>query len=189
MEEAIKLFKALSDGSRVKILVSLMETPMYVELLAERLELTASTVSFHLKKLEEVGLVQKHKDQYYIVYEICRDVLDQSLASLIKPSESGTTIEDEREAAYRKKVIDTFFKFNKLKTIPVQRKKRMIILEKMVESFAMNRDYTEKEVNIIIADFHDDFATLRREFINERLMTRENGVYRRTSDGGSVSSS
>jgi len=180
MEDAVKLFKALSDHSRVKILISLMESPMYVELLSERLELTASTVSFHLKKLEEVGLVQKHKDQYYIIYEICPDILEQSLALLIKPKTTGMTIEDEREALYRKKVLDTFFKFNKLKTIPVQRKKRLIILEKMLESFALDRDYTEKEVNLIIADYHDDFATLRREFINERLMTRENGIYKRT---------
>ncbi len=177
MEESIKLFKALSDNSRLRILTSLMEAPMYVELLAERLELTASTVSFHLKKLEEVGLVSKEKEQYYIVYRINREVLDQSLSSLVKPDAKNTQLEDDREAAYEKKIIETFFKFGKLKSIPVQRKKRLVILKKMVESFAHNQTYTEKEVNLIIANFHDDFATLRREFINEKLMSRENGVY------------
>ena len=179
MENSVKLFKALSDASRIKILVTLLDSPMYVELLAERLELTASTVSFHLKKLEEVGLVTKHKDQYYIIYEIYRPVLEQSIASLITANAKEQTLEDAREEAYRKKVIDTFFKFNALKSIPVQRKKRRIILEKMLESFEIDRNYTEKEVNSIISTFHEDFATLRREFINEQLMARENGIYRR----------
>lgn len=179
MEDSIKLFKALSDASRVKILNSLIDAPKYVELLAERLELTPSTVSFHLKKLEEVGLVTKHKDQYYIIYEICNETLNQTLESLLKSTHSQVAIEDARELEYRQKVINNFFKFDKLKTIPVQRKKRLIILEKIVESFNFNKSYTEKEVNLIIADIHDDFATLRRELINEKLMQRENGIYQR----------
>lgn len=181
MEESLKLFKALSDASRVRIIKSLKESPKYVELISERLNLTPSTVSFHLKKLEEVGLVSKHKDQYYIVYTLCEDLLKRSLSDFIGDDVNSTqSLEDIREAEYRKKVIDTFFKFNKLKSIPVQRKKRLIILEKMVEAFDLNKSYSEKEVNLIIADFHDDFATLRREFINEKLMTRENGIYKRT---------
>lgn len=178
MENNIKLFKALSDASRIKLLINLMEAPMYVELLAERLELSASTVSFHLKKLEDAGLVKKHKDQYYIVYEICTEVFDQKLSDLIQPQVQDE--ENARELIYRQKIIDSFFKFGKLKSIPVQRKKRLIILEKLVEAFEPGKSYTEKEVNLIIADFHDDFATLRREFIIEKLMTRENGIYIRS---------
>lgn len=179
MEESVKLFKALADSSRLRILTSLMESPMYVELLAERLELSASTVSFHLKKLEDIGLVSKEKDQYYLIYRINKEILEQSLSSLVKPDVQVAQLEDDREEAYKKKIIETFYKFGKLKSIPVQRKKRLVILEKLVESFTYDRTYTEKEVNLIIADFHDDFATLRRELINEKLMTRENGIYQR----------
>ncbi len=177
IEEQVKLFKALSDGSRLRIVASLMEAPNYVELLAERLELAASTVSFHLKKLEEVGLVTKQKDQYYIMYTLNAEILEKPLSSWIGASQSATNQEDEREVAYRQKILDSFFKFNKLKSIPVQRKKRLIVLEHMLLAFEMKKQYTEKEVNLIIADFHDDFATLRREFINEKLMARENGQY------------
>lgn len=179
MENSIKLFKALSDASRIKILGSLMESPMYVELLAERLELSPSTVSFHLKKLEEVGLVRKHKEQYYIVYEICAEVLDQKISNLVQPQLKLQDEENAREQAYRQKIIETFFKFGKLKSIPVQRKKRLVILEHLVACFKYDETYTEKEVNLAIADFHDDFATLRRELIVEKLMTRENGIYKR----------
>ena len=47
--EAIMLFKCLSDKSRLHLLKALAMEDMYVERLAERLDLSASTVSFHLK--------------------------------------------------------------------------------------------------------------------------------------------
>ena len=49
--DAINLFKCLADKSRLQILKSLAVEDMYVERLAERLGLTPSTISFHLKKL------------------------------------------------------------------------------------------------------------------------------------------
>lgn len=179
IDQAVQLFKALSDGSRLKILATLLDEPKYVEIIAERLELAPSTVSFHLKKLEDAGLVFKEKDQYYMQYSIKKELLNLPLSHWIGETHSTSNDEDKREEAYRQKVIDTFFKYNQLKSIPVQRKKRLIVLEHMVQSFEMGKSYTEREVNIIIADYHDDFATLRREMINERLMSRENGIYQR----------
>lgn len=177
MEQTIKVFKALSDASRLKILVSLLDAPKYVELIAERSDLSASTVSFHLKKLEEAGLVTKEKDQYYIVYSIVEPMLDKNLRSLISVDEITTDNETHREEAYKQKILQTFFEFGKLKSIPVQRKKRLVILEKLVESFAHGQSYSEKEVNLILAQFNEDFATLRRELINEKLMSRDNNIY------------
>ena len=55
--EAISLFKCLADKSRLQILKSLAVGDMYVERLAERLGLTPSTISFHLKKLSDAGAV------------------------------------------------------------------------------------------------------------------------------------
>lgn len=179
IEITVKLFKALADGSRLRILSALLDTPKYVEIIAERLELAPSTVSFHLKKLEDAGLVEKEKEQYYIVYSVKKDLLSLPLSYWIGQTHSTTDVEAEREAAYTQKVIETFFKYGRLKSIPVQRKKRLIILKKLVEAFEYNRTYNEREVNICIADFHEDFATLRRELINEKLLIRENGIYQR----------
>ena len=60
--QAIQLFKCLADKSRVQILKSLMIEEMYVERLAQRLNLTPATISFHLKKLEDVGAVASKKE-------------------------------------------------------------------------------------------------------------------------------
>jgi len=173
----VLIFKCLADNSRLRIISNLMETPMYVELLAERLDLTPSTISFHLKKLEEAGLVYSTKEQYYVLYNINAQVLESTLKDFIKPDSGEKQLQREREENYRQKVIEAFFEYGKLKAIPVQRKKRRIVLEEIVKSFDAGRVYTEKEVNIIIADFHDDFCTIRREMISENLMSREKGMY------------
>ncbi len=177
-EGNIILFKALSDASRLKIINNLMEQDSYVELLAERLDLAASTVSFHLKKLEKAGLVTSRKEQYYTMYSLNRELLNRSIRELIGSSKT-VSAEEERQQMYREKVIKNFMVYGKLKSIPVQRKKRRIILEEILKEFTVNRTYTEKEVNEIIKVYHDDFCTLRREFIMEKLLKRENGIYQR----------
>ena len=155
--DAIKLFKCLADKSRLQILKSLLNEDMYVERLAERLGLTPPTISFHLKKLEDAGAVKSYKDQYYTMYSICRDVFMTNIIDIISEQSAEADEQNEREEAYRKKVIDAFMEYGKLKSIPAQRKKKRIILELIAEKFEPGRHYTEREVNIIIADFNDDF--------------------------------
>lgn len=175
--EAIALFKALADKSRLQILKSLAMEDMYVERLAQRLDLTPATISFHLKKLSQAGAVSSYKSQYYTMYALNREVLNTGILELILEKSDESDTQAQRDAAYRQKVIDSFFEYGKLKSIPVQRKKERIILELIAEQFAFDRTYTEREVNLIIADFHDDFCTLRRDMIAEKLLDRENGTY------------
>jgi hypothetical protein len=51
----------------------------------------------------------------------------------------------------------------------------MVILEWLIDEFEKGVQYSEKEVNQIIARHHPDHTTLRREFIMNRLMEREGG--------------
>lgn len=179
-DQQLLLFKCLADASRIKIINHLYKGPMYVELLAEVLDLKPATISFHLKKLEEAGLVTSEKQQYYMVYSLNKSILEQRLDDLIVVDEID--VEKEREEQYRQKVIHRFFEYGKLKNIPVQQKKQRIILEEIANLFEIGKVYSEKEVNLIIADVHDDFCTLRRALISEKLMTRENGNYQLLGD-------
>lgn len=176
---SLEIFKCLSDNSRLRIINSLMIEPMYVELLAERLGLSTSTVSFHLKKLMDANIVSCRKEQYYAIYSLNEEILSMNLRDLVKDNGKEEEMLNQREEKYKEKVIESFFKYNKLKEIPVQRKKKQIVLEKIVESFERDRAYTEKEVNLIIADFHDDFCTIRRDLVGFNLMERKDGIYKR----------
>lgn len=176
-KSTIQVLKALADRSRLLIVNSLMERPRYVEELAERLGLAPSTISFHLKKLEEAGLVVSAKEQYYVVYSLKRDLLDRPLTDLLALEEKDRKPQTDRMEQYRQKVLKSFFRYGKLSKIPVQRKKRQIILEEIARRFETGRKYPEREVNLIIADFHDDFCTIRRDMIASKIMSRERGVY------------
>jgi len=178
--EAIKLFKCLADKSRLQILKSLSLEDMYVERLAERLGLTPATISFHLKKLADAGAVTSYRNQYYVMYSLKKEVFLARILDIIQEESDEAAIQARRDEEYRQKVIDSFFEYGKLRAIPAQRKKERIILEEIVKAFEPGRIYTEREVNIIIADFHDDFCTIRRDMIAEKLMDRENGKYWRT---------
>jgi hypothetical protein len=69
-----------------------------------------------------------------------------------------------------------------LKVIPRKRSRKMLVLHWLVERFERGRDYTEADVNRMIGEVHDDFATLRRELFDAHLMNRENGIYRRADE-------
>lgn len=178
-EEALALFKCLADKSRLQILKSLAQEDMYVEQLAQRLELTPPTVSFHLKKLLNAGAVRCYKSQYYMMYSLEKEVFDARMLDIIATRSEQADVQQARDDAYRQKVLKSFFEYGKLKSIPSQRKKERMVLEKIVEAFEYDREYPEREVNLILADYYDDFCTLRRDLVAENLLTRDHGIYRR----------
>ena len=184
--EAISLFKCLADKSRLQILKSLAIEDMYVERLAERLGITAPTVSFHLKKLADAGAVTSYKSQYYMMYSLNKEIFETSILEIIREKSDEADLQARRDAEYRQKVINAFFEYGRLKAIPAQRKKKRIALEVIVEAFEYDRIYTEREVNIIIADYHDDFCTLRRDLVGEELLARDNRGYWRVKPEGTA---
>lgn len=175
--EAIQLFKCLADKSRLQILKSLAIEDMYVERLAERLGLTPPTISFHLKKLADVGAVRSYKTQYYTMYSLCQDIFTSRIIDIIKEESDEAKLQERRELEYRERVLAAYFEYGKLKLIPAQRKKKHIIYEEIAKKFEAGRIYSEREVNIIIADYHDDFCTIRRDMISDKILARDEKGY------------
>ncbi len=179
LEARADLFKALGHPVRLLILNLIRLAPRHGEELAAILGLTPATISHHLTRLAEAGLIEGRRDQYYQIYSLLAEVFRRTLGEVVSVPQQGLTKRVE-EDAYRAKVLDTFLRHGRLKQIPGQMKKRQIILAKLVEEFEPERDYTEMEVNRILVEFHEDVATLRREMIGFRLMKRAGGIYRRT---------
>ena len=175
--DAIKLFKCLADKSRLQILKSLAQEDMYVERLAERLGLTPATISFHMKKLEDAGAVTSRKEQYYTMYSLKEDVFLARIIDIIREESDEAAQQAKRDEEYRNKVLAAFFQYGKLKSIPSQRKKERICLEEIAKGFEIGREYDEKDVNEIIGQVFDDYCTLRRDMISEKIMTRQGTTY------------
>ena len=78
-----RLGRAMADGSRSRILVSLLEKPGYPAELAEELELTRTNVSNHLACLRGCGLVVAEPEGRRTRYVIADPHLAQALAGLV----------------------------------------------------------------------------------------------------------
>ncbi len=180
-QKVLSFFKALSDESRLKIIGALASDDRSVEELATLLALRAPTVSHHLAKLKEVGLVDMRSEQTTHIYRLNMS----EMRSLVKRVLALDTIEtfgqDVVSDAWERKILGDFFEGDRLKEIPASRKKREVILRWLVDRFEEDRRYSEKEVNAIIGKHHPDFATLRRELIGAHLLAREASVYWRSS--------
>ena len=173
-----QLFRALGHPARLVILNLLRKQPRHGEELAVILNLQPATISHHLAQLSAAGLVVSQRDQYYQTYSLVSEALDRNLGDLIAFSTPGLTAGAE-EDAYETKVLRTFVQCGRLVSIPVQRKKRQVILAFLAERFEPGRAYTELQVNQVLVEFHEDVATLRRELVSYGHLAREHGVYRR----------
>jgi ArsR family transcriptional regulator len=70
MKSFIRVMKALSDPSRVKVVKMLQHKEMCVCEIKAALGLAQPTVSKHLKVLEDAGLVQSKKDGLWVNYSL-----------------------------------------------------------------------------------------------------------------------
>ena len=176
-DEMLTFFKAMADANRLKILGLLSQEDLTVEQISEMVSLRPSTVSHHLSKLSDVGLVSAKASSYYNIYHLENRVLEQKAKVLLSEETLPTMAADIDRNAYDLKVItDYSTPDGHLKTIPSQRKKLDVILRHISRSFTHGIIYSENEVNQILKEFHADTASLRRELIST-------GALKRSPDG------
>src|SRR5512147_530662 len=175
-DEVVTFFKALADANRLKIVGLLAQHAYSVEELATLLNLKASTVSHHLAKLAELGLVTARADSYYNVYQLDEKALETKSRSLFSQENLKASVSDVDMEAYDSKVVGDYTrKDGSLKTIPAQRKKLEAVLRYVARAFKVGKRYSEKQVNEILRGYHEDTASLRRELVGSGLMQREGG--------------
>lgn len=187
-EELIAAFKALADKSRLRIVGLLAGGHwMAVEDLAAALALTPGTVVHHLNRLRAAGLVESRPRPPYVEYSLRIGRLAELGGRLDKIERDVRATGDEEAAAAtpdwasakEARVIRAFFEGDRLLSIPAQHAKRLVILRYLADTvFEADRDYPEKDVNMILALRHPDVASLRRYLVDEGFMTRASAIYR-----------
>jgi len=83
MKAFLKVMKALSDPSRVKIMKMLQRKVMCVCEIQAALGIAQSTASKHLQILEDSGLITYHKDGLWVNYALADGSQSPFAASLI----------------------------------------------------------------------------------------------------------
>jgi DNA-binding HxlR family transcriptional regulator len=177
-------FKTLADENRLRMIAYLGERERNVGELAELLDLSEPTVSHHLSRLREAGLVNMRAAGNQRVYRLDErnlKKLSQRLSDLEhiqveKEVESDNAWIDALDLAEEdRKVLRDYMLNRRLKHIPVKRGKLLAVLRWLAGHFEPGRKYTEREVNAIIAQYHEDYARLRRELIDFGFLRRERG--------------
>lgn len=179
-ETLLQFFKALANENRLRILGILANRECGVGELAALLGLKEPTVSHHLGKLKEPGLVDMRVEGNDHLYRLNAKALEAMSKDVFTSEKMAALVNDVEYDAWERKVLSNFLERDRIKTIPTGYKKRLVVLKWLVSQFVMDVRYPETEVNAIVKRYHSDYCTLRREFVMNGLMDRENGVYWRT---------
>lgn len=182
LDKVVAYHKALADPTRVKMLILLAEGERNGQVLAEKLSVTPATITHHAAKLREASLINERREKNTIYFSLNDYFLKNNAAAAInliyRGADGGIGMLNEEQKRLRDSVIRNFFsKEGKLKNIPSQLKKKLIILEHMMTNLEAGRSYSEKEINEFIKAYHEDFATIRREFIMHQFLFREKEIY------------
>ncbi|WP_017815015.1 DUF2087 domain-containing protein [Paenibacillus shenyangensis] len=182
LDKVVAYHKALADPTRIKMLILLAEGELNGQALAEKLHVTPATITHHATKLREASLINERRDKNTIYFSLDNYFIKNNALAAVRliyrTVEGGQPIMDDNQKNMAASIIRNFIgKDGRLKSIPAQLKKKLIVLEHLVSQLEPGRKYEEKEINEFIKSFHEDFATIRREFIMHQFMSREDQVY------------
>lgn len=76
MNDIVQIFKALSDETRLRILIILSRKRICAKGIARHLGISEASVSQHLKILRESGIITGMKMGYYVHYSLQESALD-----------------------------------------------------------------------------------------------------------------
>lgn len=99
-------FKALSDPVRREILNMLRDGRRSAGEIAEQFDMTAATVSYHLKQLKNAGLIYETKEKNFIFYSLNTSVFEEIMmwtAQFISPKADKA---DDKEVGGNEKISE-----------------------------------------------------------------------------------
>lgn len=188
----LRFFKAVADETRLQIIGLLSTKELRVSDLAAELGLTEPTVSHHIGKLREVGLLNLRTEGTNRWYTLNTEMFGRMTRFVEQVTSGEWAAQRERhEAAKRdmawidaiplelteaeRKVFADYFIGRRLKQIPTKYTKLLVILRWLATLFEPGRSYSEVEVNAVLKPINEDYARLRRELVEQGFLAREGG--------------
>jgi DNA-binding HxlR family transcriptional regulator len=179
------MFKALADDSRYQIFRALLGGEVNVGSMAERVGLSEPTVSHHLTRLREVGLVTLRMDgnqRFYRINEEGVARLKKLVEAIDMPdAQAGPEADDRWIDALDwpeedRRVLHEHTSGGHITTLPRKLKKLVVVLRWVAALFQPGTTYSEQDVNAIIRQVYAaDYVGLRRELVDMGYLRREKG--------------
>jgi predicted transcriptional regulator len=183
----IDFLKVLADESRLNLLRILNEGELTVGDLAQKINLGEPTVSHHLTRLREVGLVTLRMAGNQRYYRVNDNGLKRfkNMAQEIEQKtpfhEPAVTTDDAWINALEwtesdKKILREHITGRQISFLPSKQKKLIVLLRWLATLFDLDRLYTENEINLILKTvYEEDYISLRRDLIDFGYLRRERG--------------
>ncbi len=188
-EQTLRMLKALADESRLALLWLLRDSERTVGDLAEGVNLGEPTVSHHLARLREVGLVTLRmagNQRFYRINESGLATFKRLAAEIeqLRPAPERAPSDDRWIAALGwsvedQQVLREYTSSGQLTRMPNRQKKQrhlIVVLRWLASLFQADRLYSEGEVNAILkAVYEEDHVSLRRDLVDFGYLRRERG--------------
>jgi hypothetical protein len=168
-----QVLSALASEQRLRVLAALvLAGPATAEDLATSLG-GSEDLGRALLRLADAGLVSEGGDGTWRA-EPATLAAAARLASRLRADPDPTELGASPQQAV---VLRAYLRNGRLRSIPVQRTKRRVVLDWISQQFEPGRVYSEEEVNRILGRYHSDHAALRRYLVDEEFMDRRHGTY------------
>lgn len=175
-DSLLTFLKLLADSTRLNILGLLAQEPRSVDELAAMLDLSASTVSHHLTRLQKAGLVAAKAQQYYHIYALNPEAIQRHTAHLTPEhlAQRIHTSETVDEDAYTRQVLARWVHQDRLQGLPSQVQHRRTVLAWLVEKFEPDKRYDEDQVWELLEQWciPADTTDVYRALVDANLLAR-----------------
>jgi hypothetical protein len=167
--EILSFVKAMASAERLRVIGALVRGRATQSEIAEQLHLPLRDIFNHLSFLAHVGVVSETDG----VYDLNEKAIESLARGQFQGKRPSYVAKDDQEDDVRKVLKNFLNPDGTLKQIPLMSNKLLIVLNFIVDAFAFDTNYAEKEVNTILRRFHIDTAALRRYLVDYGLMARE----------------
>jgi DNA-binding HxlR family transcriptional regulator len=176
LQPLMALATALLDTDRLRIAGLLAGGPANPMQLEQATGISHRDLLRHLDSLQNFGIVKlqdpaPRDPDHYSPYELNAATFKAARQAMGKYKGVRKRPTDSRELT-----LETFMPDGKLTAFPLKQAQLIVILDTVAARFEADKQYSEREINMILADITDDFATLRRYLVDY-------GYLSRTSDG------
>lgn len=177
VEPLISLAAALLDTDRLRI------AGMLAGGAANRMELSQATGLSHRDLLRQLDMLRqfdivkleepapRNPDQYSR-YELNKEAFRAARQAMGKYKGVKPRPTDSREMT-----LATFMPGGKLTNMPHKQEQILTVLGEIARKFSADRQYSEREVNVILEEVNEDYCSMRRYLVDYGYLSRTGGIY------------
>ena len=129
-----------------------------------------------MDNMQQAGLVKPvgevRQPDVYTPYELDLKVFSEARKAMGKYKGVRPRPTDAREM-----VLETYMRGGRLSAYPKKHEQIIIILEEVARKFEPDRQYPEREVNVILEEVNEDYCMLRRYLVDYGYLNRSRGIY------------